>query len=81
MMEAGGRRPLLRAEAPGYIAMIAFLFAYLLNTMGAAGGTQTALNLAGAGFGALYLYRKHALPSMISNVAWGLITIAGWLIR
>ena len=80
-MKAAGQRVSLRTEAPGYIAMTAFLFAYLLNVVDAAGEAQATLNLTGAGAGAFYLYNKHAIPSMISNVAWGLITIAGLVLR
>lgn len=61
--------------------MLAFLAAYLLNVTDTGQHIQVALNLAGAGIGAAYLYNKHALPSVISNLAWGLITLAGLLIR
>lgn len=71
----------LRTEGPGYVAMLAFLAAYLLNVADAGRHAQAALNLAGAGIGAAYLYGKHALPSVISNLAWGLITIAGLMLR
>ncbi len=69
-----------RAEAPGYFAMVAFLFAYLLNVMGSGRVIQAVLNLAGAIVGALYLKRKRALPSVISNLAWAAITVVGLLV-
>ena len=75
MKRAGG------SETAGYLAMLAFLVAYLLNMAGVAEQVQTALNLMGAGIAATYLYRKHAIPSVISNIAWGVITIAGAVFR
>lgn len=67
----------IRLEAAGYIAMLAFLLAYLLNVVGRAYVAQAALNLIGAVIGALYLRRKKALPSMISNIMWAGITVVG----
>jgi hypothetical protein len=67
----------LRAEAPGYVAMIAFLSAYLLSVAGVGHLVQAALNLTGAAVGAAYLHKKNALPSVISNLVWAAITIAG----
>lgn len=67
----------IRLETPGYIAMAAFLLAYLLNVLGGAPTIQAVLNLVGAVIGAIYLRRKHALPSVISNVTWAGITIVG----
>lgn len=71
------RRDLIRAEAPGYVAMLAFLCAYLLSVAGADRLIQAALNLLGASVGAIYLRKKGARPSVISNLAWALITVAG----
>ncbi len=70
----------IRLEAAGYIAMLAFLLAYLLSVVGAGYTVQAALNLLGAVAGAFYLRRKQALPSMISNVAWAGITIVGLIL-
>lgn len=70
----------IRLEAAGYIAMLAFLLAHLLNVVGAGYAVQAALNLVGAVIGALYLRRKKALPSVISNVAWAGITVVGLIL-
>lgn len=70
----------IRLEAAGYIAMLAFLLAHLLNVVGIGHGAQAALNLIGAGTGALYLRRKKALPSVISNVTWAGITVMGLIL-
>jgi len=67
----------LSGEALGYIATLGFLLAYLLNMADVGPQLQTALNLVGAVVAATYLYRKHAIPSVISNIAWGVITIGG----
>lgn len=71
----------LRADAAGYFAMVAFLSAYLLNIAGAGRLVQAALNLAGSVVAAAYLYKKGAVPSVISNLAWVAITIAGLMLR
>ena len=70
-------QPSIRADAPGYIAMIAFLCAYLLNVAAVGPLVQAALNLVGASVGAIYLHKKNAIPSVISNLAWAAITVAG----
>ena len=70
----------IRAEAPGYFAMLAFLSAYLLDVAGAGQLIKAALNLAGAAVGAIYLQKKGALPSVISNLVWAAITVAGLII-
>lgn len=70
----------IRLEAAGYIAMLAFLLAYLLNVVGTGYAVQAALNLIGAVIGALYLRRKKALPSVISNVTWAGITVVGLIL-
>ena len=70
---------LMRGEAPGYFAMAAFLCAYLLNVADTGELVQTALNLSASVVGATYLLKKNALPSVISNVAWAIITMAGFL--
>jgi hypothetical protein len=70
----------LRREALGYLAAIAFLSAYALMIAGAARILQAALNLMGSGLAASYLWRKRALPNVLLNVAWAVITVAG-LIR
>ncbi len=69
-----------RTEAPGYVAMLAFLCAYLLSVVGAGHLIQAALNLLGASVGAAYLRKKDAIPSVISNLAWAAITLAGLMI-
>ena len=69
-----------RTEAPGYVAMLAFLCAYLLSVVGAGYVIQAVLNLLGASVGAAYLRKKDALPSVISNLAWAAITIAGLIL-
>lgn len=70
----------IRAEAAGYFAMLAFLSAYLLDVAGAGQLIKAALNLAGATVGAIYLQKKGAMPSVISNLAWAAITVAGLII-
>lgn len=70
----------IRAEAPGYFAMVAFLCAYLLDIVGAGHLIKAALNLAGAAVGAIYLHKKGAIPSVISNLAWAGITVVGLVI-
>lgn len=67
----------MTGEGAGYVAMIAFLVAYLLSVADAGHRTQTVLNLLGAGLAGTYLYRKGAIPFVISNIAWGAITLAG----
>lgn len=57
--------------------MLAFLCAYFLSVAGTGRLLQAALNLIGASVGAFYLRKKDALPSVISNIAWATITIAG----
>lgn len=71
------RQHAFRTEAPGYVAMLAFLCAYLLSVLEAGPLIQAGLNLLGAAVGAAYLRKKDAIPSVISNLAWGAITIAG----
>jgi hypothetical protein len=71
----------LREEALGYFAMLAFLIAYLLSQAGMGHIAQAALNFIGAAVGAVYLLRKHAVPSVISNLAWGAITLVGLIIQ
>lgn len=71
------RQHSFKSEAPGYIAMLAFLCAYLLSVVEAGHFIQAALNLIGASVGAVYLRKKDAIPSVISNLAWAAITIAG----
>ena len=68
-------------ETLGYLATVSFLVAYLLNMADIGQQMQTALNLIGAGIAAVYLYRKHAVPAVVSNIAWGLITLAGAVLR
>lgn len=74
------RQHSFRAEALGYVAMLAFLCAYLLSVVGAGHLLQAALNLLGASVGAAYLRKKDAIPSVISNVAWAAITITGLIL-
>ncbi|MFN2388463.1 MAG: hypothetical protein ABR575_02475 [Actinomycetota bacterium] len=69
--------PSLRREALGYFAMFAFLVAYLLNVLGVGHVVPALLNLSGAGASVLYLRDKNAVPTVISNLAWAAITIAG----
>jgi hypothetical protein len=71
----------LASEATGYLAMLAFLSAYLLSVAGAGRVVQAALNLTGAAVGAIYLHRKGAVPSVISNLAWVAITVLGLVIQ
>ena len=71
------RQHSFRTEAPGYVAMLAFLCAHLLNVVEAGHLIQATLNLLGASVGAVYLRKKDAIPSVISNLAWAAITIAG----
>lgn len=61
--------------------MLAFLSAYCLNVAGTGHLVQAGLNLTGAAVAAVYLHKKRAVPSVISNLAWGLITLAGLLVR
>jgi hypothetical protein len=70
----GGRT--LRQEAPGYLAATAFLVAYLLMVAGSGRIFQAALNLAGSGLATSYLWRKRAMPNVLLNVAWAIITVA-----
>jgi hypothetical protein len=67
----------LREEAPGYLAAVAFLSAYALGMAGAAAILQAALNLTGSGLATSYLWRKRAMPNVLLNVAWAVITVAG----
>ena len=71
----------IKSEAAGYFAMVAFLSAYLLNVTGTGHLLQAALNLSGAAVAAFYLYKKGAVPSVISNLAWVAITLAGLMMR
>jgi hypothetical protein len=71
----------LRDDATGYFAMVAFLSAYLLNIAGAGRLIQAVLNLAGSLVAAAYLYKKRAVPSVISNLAWVAITIGGLMLH
>lgn len=71
----------LKAEAAGYVAMLTFLVAYLLNVAGGSYVAQVALNLTGSAVGALYLAHKKAIPSVISNLAWAAITVASLIVR
>lgn len=73
----GPRQHPFRSEALGYFAMLAFLCAYLLSVVDAGPLIQTTLNLAGALVGAIYLRKKDAIPSVISNLAWAAITVGG----
>ena len=75
------KRPRASAEAAGYVATVAFLVAYLLNVAGTGVIVQGGLNLVGAVVAAGYLYGKRAMPSVISNVAWAVITVAGLIVR
>jgi hypothetical protein len=79
--EAPAVHQTLRSEAAGYFAMVAFLSAYLLNVAGAGHYVQAALNFSGAVVAAFYLHKKRAVPSVISNLAWVAITVAGLLMR
>ena len=74
---AAPRQQSFKTEAPGYIAMLAFLCAYLLSVVEAGHLIQAALNLVGASVGAAYLRKMNAIPSVISNLAWAAITIGG----
>ena len=69
----------VRSEAAGYLATVSFLGAYLLSVAGRGEPVQIALNLIGATVAAGYLYKKDAVPSVISNVAWIAITIGGMI--
>jgi hypothetical protein len=69
-----------RAEVPGYVAMLAFLCAYLLSVAGIGYVIQAGLNLLGASVGAIYLRKKDALPSVISNLLWAVITLGGLIL-
>lgn len=71
----------IKSETAGYFAMVAFLSAYLLNVAGTGHLLQAALNLSGAAVAAFYLYKKGAVPSVISNLAWVAITLAGLMMR
>jgi hypothetical protein len=66
-----------REEASGYLAAVSFLVAYVLMVAGVGRISQAVLNLAGSGLAAVYLWRKRALPNVLLNVAWALITLAG----
>ena len=69
-----------KADAPGYLAMLSFLSAYLLSVAGIGHGLQAGLNLLGALVGAIYLRKKDALPSVISNLMWAAITLGGLIL-
>jgi hypothetical protein len=71
----------LKSEAAGYFAMLAFLSAYVLSVAGVGPLFQAACNASGAAVAALYLRRKGAIPSVISNLLWLGITIAGLMMR
>lgn len=71
----------IRSEVAGYLAMLAFLAAYLLNVAGVGPMAQAALNLSGGIAGATYLLGKHAVPSVISNLTWVAITLLGLIIQ
>jgi hypothetical protein len=58
---------------------LSFVAAYLLMVSGVGRATQAALNLAGSGLAATYLWRKRALPNVLLNVAWAVITLVGLL--
>ncbi|MPZ14914.1 MAG: hypothetical protein GEU73_10920 [Chloroflexi bacterium] len=66
-------------DAPGYVAALAFLGAYALLVASAAPILQAALNLTGSGLAACYLWRKRALPNVLLNVAWAVITVIALL--
>lgn len=75
------RQHSFRTETPGYIAMLAFLCAYVSSVVETGHLIQAGLNLLGASVGAAYLRRKDAIPSVICNVAWAAITIVGLILR
>ncbi|HUH08062.1 MAG TPA: hypothetical protein VML96_09675 [Egibacteraceae bacterium] len=57
--------------------MVAFLSAYGLMVAGAAPVLQALLNLLGCGTAARYLARKRAIPNVICNIIWAVITLIG----
>ncbi|MBW3587951.1 MAG: hypothetical protein KY429_00840 [Actinobacteria bacterium] len=71
----------LTSEGPGYLAMVAFLAAYLLMVAQAHYLVPALLNLVGSAGAVIYLRRKAALPSLISNLIWMAVTIIGLMIR
>ncbi len=70
-----------RKDAAGYLATLAFLLAYALTVIDTAPLLVAALNVGGALTAAAYLYGKKAVPSVISNLAWVVITIVGLAVR
>lgn len=71
----------LTSEGPGYLAMVAFLAAYLLMMAQIHYLVPALLNLVGSAGAAIYLRRKAALPSVISNLIWMAVTIIGLMTR
>lgn len=67
----------IRKDAPGYVATVAFLLAYALTVAEAAPMLASTLNVAGGLTAAFYLHGKNAVPSVISNVIWVVITLVG----
>lgn len=67
----------IRRDAPGYVATVAFLLAYALTVGEAAPLLASTLNFAGGLTAAFYLHGKGAVPSVISNLVWVVITLVG----
>lgn len=67
----------IRKDAPGYVATVAFLLAYALTVSDAVPALASTLNVAGGVTSAFYLRGKNAVPSVISNVIWVVITLVG----
>jgi hypothetical protein len=65
----------IRREAAGYLSMTAFLLAYGLMVIGAGQLVQSVLNLGGGVLAVCYLLRKGAVPSVIGNTVWVVLTL------
>ena len=70
------RSPIKSEAAAGYVSMLAFIVAYLLTVADVGYLLQWGFNIAGGAIGAIYLHRKKALPGVISNLGWVVITVA-----
>jgi hypothetical protein len=76
----GRKAAAIRREALGYVATMAFLVAHAMTVAGAVPLLRAALNMGGALAAATYLYRKRAVPSVISNLVWVVITLVGLIV-
>ncbi|MGH2710903.1 MAG: CBU_0592 family membrane protein [Actinomycetota bacterium] len=70
----------IRKDGTGYVATLAFLLAYALTVGDAAPMLAATLNVAGGLTAAFYLHGKGAVPSVISNLVWVVITLVGLVV-